>query len=668
MSRNLLGQETSPYLLQHKDNPVHWRPWNAQALAEAKQSGKPILLSIGYAACHWCHVMAHESFENADTARLMNDLFIPIKVDREERPDLDAIYQASLSMLGQRGGWPLTMFLTPDGEPFWGGTYFPPRPRYGMAGFPEILGGVHDAWTHQQDKIAGNVSALKDALARQATAESGEDLNLDLLDQAARSLLRSVDMRHGGLRGAPKFPHAPLFALMWRAHRRTGEPALKDAVLLTLERMSQGGIYDHLGGGYARYSTDEEWLAPHFEKMLYDNAQLVELLTEVALDADEPLFARRVSETIGWLLREMLAEGRAFAATLDADSEGEEGKFYVWRAFQIEEALPKALYKPFAAAYDVSAGGNWEGHVILNLSRSQPLTPHQEELMAEARQRLLAVRENRVRPGRDDKILADWNGMMIAALVKAAFAFDRPDWLVAAETAFDAVARLLGKGDRLSHCYRQGRALDAAMLDDYAQIARAALALFEVTGRGDYLAQAERWIAQADALYWDVRDGGYFFTAADAGDLIVRTKTALDNATPSGNGVMVEVLARLFLLTGRESYRQRAEETVMAFSGDAAQSFPNMATLMNGWDVLTAARQLVIVGKESDPQRRAMLRLAAEKGGPSLVLCQLYPGQELPASHPARGKTAVSRATAYLCTGQSCGLPVYDAPSLAKIL
>jgi len=665
MSRNLLDRETSPYLLQHKDNPVHWRAWNAEALAEAKASGKPILLSIGYAACHWCHVMAHESFEDAATADLMNALFIPIKVDREERPDLDTIYQSSLAMLGQRGGWPLTMFLTPDAEPFWGGTYFPPRPRHGLPGFSEILRGVQDAWTHQPDKIFGNVAALKNALARQSKSERGDDLSFELLDQAADSLLQSVDFEHGGLRGAPKFPHIPLFTLIWRAALRSQNPQQRQAVLLTLERMSQGGIYDHLGGGFARYSTDEEWLAPHFEKMLYDNAQLMELLTEVFLTTEDPLFARRVEETAAWLLREMLAEGNAFAATLDADSEGEEGRFYVWHAYQIEENLPKALYQPFAAAYDVSAAGNWEGRIILNRSHSKPLTEAEEEKMATARALLLTVRSDRVRPGRDDKVLADWNGMMIAALTKAAFAFDRPDWLSAAETAFDAICRQLGNGNRLSHSYCQGRAQGSAMLDDYAQMARAAVCLFEVTGRAEYLAQAEQWVAQADALYWDDQDGGYFFTAVDAADLITRTKTALDNATPAGNGVMVEVLARLRLLTGKEAYSRRAEELVRVFAGDVEQSFPNMASLMNGWELMAASRQLVIVGQAEDRTFRAMLRAAAQNGGSHLVLCRLTPDQALPSDHPAFGKTAVNRTTAYLCIGHSCGLPIYDAPSLA---
>jgi len=648
MSRNLLAQETSPYLLQHQDNPVHWRPWNAETLAEARQSGRPILLSIGYAACHWCHVMAHESFEDEATAALMNDLFIPIKVDREERPDLDAIYQAALAMMGQRGGWPLTMFLTPAAEPFWGGTYFPPKPRYGMPSFRDVLTSVAEVWKTQPDKVAGNVNALKEGLQDQSRSSPGDGLSASLLERAANAVLGQVDLTHGGLSGAPKFPHMPLFTLLWRVGCKTGQPGLAHAVSLTLNRMSQGGIYDHLGGGFARYSTDEEWLAPHFEKMLYDNAQLIELLTEVHQTSKDPLFAQRVEETIGWVLREMRGEGGAFAATLDADSEGEEGRFYVWHAHEIEDHLPKSMLLPFVGNYDVTPGGNWEGKTILNLSNAIPMSPTMQELMAEARQKLFKVREGRVRPGRDDKILADWNGMTIAALGRAGFVFNRPDWVMTAEEAFDAVVDQMEQDGRLSHSYCLGKAKDQAMLDDYAQMARAAVILFEVTGNHDLLAKAEGWVSVADRFYWDLDHGGYFFTASDAEDLLVRTKTALDNATPSGNGVMVEVLARLFLLTGKQDYQTRAEAVVRAFAGDAATSFPNMASLLNGWEILDQGRSLTLTG-EIGPD----LLDAARQSPPTMVI---------------KREAGSGKPFSLLCQGHSCSLPLYDGPSLVTAL
>ncbi|MEQ9199913.1 MAG: thioredoxin domain-containing protein, partial [Rhodospirillales bacterium] len=353
--RNLLSNETSPYLLQHQDNPVHWRPWGADALKAARDEDKPVLLSIGYAACHWCHVMAHESFEDPETAEIMNRLFINIKVDREERPDLDAIYQSTLQLLGQQGGWPLTMFLTPDGEPFWGGTYFPDTPRYGMPSFRQLLKGVSSTYQQKSDDITKNVDALRDGLAKMsAGAGAGDDdISLAQIDAAATALLRAVDPVNGGLNGAPKFPQPCIFKFLWRAGLRTGNPDLKQAVIRTLDAMSQGGIYDHLGGGYARYSTDDEWLAPQFEKMLYDNAQLIDLLVDVWRGTGSDLYETRIRECINWLEREMIADGGAFSSTIDADSEGEEGRFYVWQEAEIDALLGDDS-PVFKAAYDVS--------------------------------------------------------------------------------------------------------------------------------------------------------------------------------------------------------------------------------------------------------------------------------------------------------------------------
>ena len=362
--RNRLGEATSPYLLQHRQNPVHWQPWDEVALAEARNSDRPILLSVGYAACHWCHVMAHESFENPAIAALMNEHFINIKVDREERPDLDQLYQHALALLGQHGGWPLTMFLTPAGEPFWGGTYFPPESRYGRPGFPEVLETVARIWRDDRERVTSNTTALKDALARLATPARPQDLSPAFVTETAQRLIQAFDTIHGGFAGAPKFPQAPLLHLLWRQALASNDHAIRQAVLHTLVNMCQGGIYDHLGGGFARYSVDALWLVPHFEKMLYDNAQLIALLSDAWADTQNPLFAARVLETIGWLEREMLVED-AFASSLDADSEGEEGKFYVWDAAEIDRLLgPEA--RAFRLAYGVTDAGNWEGKTILN--------------------------------------------------------------------------------------------------------------------------------------------------------------------------------------------------------------------------------------------------------------------------------------------------------------
>ncbi len=677
---NLLGRETSPYLLQHKDNPVHWRAWGEAASAEARARDVPILLSVGYAACHWCHVMAHESFEDEATAHLMNELFVNVKVDREERPDVDTIYMSALHLMGEQGGWPLTMFLTPAGEPFWGGTYFPPDSRWGRPGFKDVLRGIAQAWTNKRGEVRENVKVLVGALRERQVSTPGGSIEPGTLDRIADHLAGAFDPVHGGLKGAPKFPQCAIVELLWRAWlrsgRKTGNAQLRHMVTVTLDRMSQGGIYDHLGGGFARYSTDAEWLAPHFEKMLYDNAQMIGLLTLVWQDTKSPLYAARVAETIAWLEREMIAEHGAFAATLDADSEGEEGKFYVWTAGEIDTLLgADAAF--FKEQYDVSAGGNWEGHTILNRSRTMLLGDADHEArLARCRAVLFAARAARIPPGRDDKVLADWNGLMIAALARAGLAFERPEWIALGQRAFDAVTtHLRGPDDafdagRLRHSYRQGRARHTAMLDDYAGMALAAVTLHEVTGEPRFRDQAIRLVADAERWYWDAAGGGYCFTASDARDLITRTKSAHDNATPSGNAVMAQVLARLYFLTGDTALRDRAEATIGAFTGELGKNFFPLPTLLNAAELLQRALQVVIVGRPDDPGTRILLRtLATTASLPDLVLQLVPPESGLPAGHPAHGKGLVGgRAAAYVCEGPVCSAPLTEAAALAERL
>ncbi|WP_043643768.1 thioredoxin domain-containing protein [Caenispirillum salinarum] len=670
MSGNQLGQETSPYLLQHADNPVHWRPWSQAALDEAKAAGKPVLLSVGYAACHWCHVMAHESFEDAETAAVMNDLFINIKVDREERPDVDAIYMSALQLMGQRGGWPLTMFLTPDGEPFWGGTYFPKDSAFGRPGFKDVLRQVADAYHQSPEKVSNNTGALVDALRKglnlPQSSEPPAALALPVVDQLAESLAGHVDPEWGGLRGAPKFPVVFAFDALWRSWHRTGRQELHDAVLLTLDRLCQGGIYDHLGGGFARYSTDAQWLVPHFEKMLYDNAQLIDLMTSVWQETRSPLLQARVEETVDWLEREMIAENGAFASSLDADTEGEEGRFYVWTKDEIDRVLgtdaDAALFK---RAYDVRPGGNWEGKTVLNRNFSDVGDePALETKLYRARMLLLRERDKRVMPGRDDKVLADWNGLMIHALARAGAAFGRPEWVDLARSAYDGIRDTMSRpGDRLGHSFRKGRLQDVAMLDDYANMARAALTLHQVTGVADFIDHASRWVAVLDAEYWDDAAGGYFLTAADATDLILRTKSAQDNATPSGNGTMAVVLATLWHLTGEERYRRRAIDLIEHFRALALNSYPHGATLLHGFEVLEDAVQVVIAGTGS--AAGALAEAALDAPAPGLILQRATDPAALPQSHPAHGKTPVDgQAAAYVCRGTVCSAPVTDAEDL----
>ena len=670
MTRNALADETSPYLLQHKDNPVHWQAWSPAVLAAAESDDKPILLSVGYAACHWCHVMAHECFEDPAIAALMNELFVSVKVDREERPDLDTIYQHALALLGEQGGWPLTMFLTPKGEPFWGGTYFPPEARWGRPGFPDVLRAMANAYRNQRDAVAQNVGALKNALARLSSPQAGDAISVDETDRIAARLIQEVDPLHGGIGDAPKFPQTGILELLWRAHKRTRQEPFRRAVELSLDHISQGGIYDHVGGGYARYSVDRRWLVPHFEKMLYDNAQLLALLTLVWQDSEKGLYALRAAETVGWLEREMLTADGAFASSLDADSEHEEGKFYVWSAAEIDRVLgPRA--QRFKEFYDVTQEGNWEGHTILNrLGRLALADPETEMALAEDRAALLAARAPRVRPGLDDKVLADWNGLMIAALADAALAFDRPEWLALAQRAFAfIVAAMSAGGDRLFHAWRAGSARHAALIDDYANMARAALALHEATGEDAYLAQARRWVGVADAHYWDAAGGGYFFTADDTEALITRTKTAQDNPNPSGNGVMVGVLARLFHLTGEDPYRARAERIVAAFAGDLRRQLFGFATLINTSELLQRAVQIVIRGRRGEAATEALLRAVAGVGLPNKMLSVVPPEAALPAAHPASGKSQIDgKATAYVCVGPVCSLPLADPAALAADL
>ncbi len=668
--RNALADETSPYLLQHKDNPVHWQAWSPAVLAAAKAADKPILLSIGYAACHWCHVMAQESFADEATAALMNALFVNIKVDREERPDLDAIYQYALALLGEQGGWPLTMFLTPDGEPFWGGTYFPPSARWGRPGFADVLRGVHGAYASDRDKVAKNVGALRDGLARLSTPQAGDGLSLAATDRLAERLVREIDPFNGGIGDAPKFPQAGLLELLWRAWKRTRREPFRNAVVLTLDHLSQGGIYDHLGGGYSRYSVDARWLVPHFEKMLYDNAQLVSLLTLVWQEIRNGLYSARVAESIDWLAREMLTAEGAFASSLDADSEHEEGKFYVWGEAEID-ALLGARAARFKAFYDVSAGGNWEARTILNrLDHLALADPAIEAELAADRAVLFRAREERVRPGLDDKVLADWNGLMITAVADAAVAFERPDWLALAEDAFDFVARDMTTRDgRLAHAWRAGQQRHAAVLDDYANLSRAGFALFEATGDARRLDWPRTWLAVLDAHYWDAPGGGYFFTADDSEGLITRTKTAQDNPNPAGNGVMVGVLARFFYLTGEARYRERAERIVAAFAGDVLRQGVGFAALVNANELLLRGLQIVIRGRRRGADTEALIAAVHGASLPNRVLHVVPPETPLPPAHPAAGKGQVDgRATAYVCEGPVCSLPLTDPAQLAADL
>jgi uncharacterized protein YyaL (SSP411 family) len=670
MDRNRLGEETSPYLLQHKDNPVHWQAWSEAMLAAAKAADKPILLSVGYAACHWCHVMAHESFENPEIAARMNALFVNVKVDREERPDLDQIYQHALALMGEQGGWPLTIFLTPAGEPFWGGTYFPPEQRWGRPGFPQVIEAMSEAYARDRDKVAKNVAVLREALQRLGRPERGGPITPKQLDPIAERLLREIDQINGGIGTAPKFPQTGILELLWRAWKRTGQAPYRDAVVKALDAMCQGGIYDHLGGGFARYSTDARWLVPHFEKMLYDNAELVDFLTLVWQETRSPLYLRRIEETLDWVRREMLTPEGGFASSLDADSEHEEGKFYVWSEAEIDAALGDraALFKRF---YDVDAKGNWEGHNILNRLKMPALADAETEYeLQQCCSLLLQARDGRVRPGLDDKVLADWNGLMIAAMANAGVVFERPAWIANARAAFGMIRRHMREPDqRLLHSWRAGRARHPASIDDYANLCRAALALYEATDNGEFLIQARDWVTILDRYYWDSTGGGYFFAANDTEGLVARPKTAADSAVPAGNGTLVGVLSRLAMLTGDDVYLRRAQTTLETFSGEMGRNFFPLATLLNNVELLVKPLQIVLVGKTGTPEFEALRRGVYSVSLPNRVVFSLSEERSLRADHPASGKGLVDgKPAAYVCEGPVCSLPVTDPKTLLETL
>lgn len=659
MTQNRLARETSPYLLQHRDNPVHWWAWGPEALAEAKRTGKPILLSVGYAACHWCHVMAHESFEDQGTADVMNELFVNIKVDREERPDIDAIYMGALHRLGEQGGWPLTMFLDIDAKPFWGGTYFPKDGRHGKPPFVNVLRQVAHIFANDRETVDHNANAITSMLTERVPHDGSFAITDKGLEDLTSRLLRAVDPVNGGLQGAPKFPQWNFFWLLWRGAIRYDQPLAKAAVEKTLIHICQGGIYDHLGGGFARYSTDEKWLVPHFEKMLYDNALLIDLMTEVYRETGNRVFEVRIAETVSWLEREMIAEGGAFAASLDADSEGEEGKFYVWTFDELVDVLGEEVAKVFGQIYDVKPGGNWEGHSILNRLNSRELMSEAEEdKLGILKRKLLAVRAKRVRPGFDDKVLADWNGLMIAALAKAAVVFKRPEWTALAERAFRFVSTNMSVDGRLRHSTRAGQMTAPATANDYANMIAGALRLHEATGKQRYLAAALDWVAVLDRHYWVEDGGGYATTADDTADVIVRMRSAADDAVPNANAMMLTNLMQLFLLTGDMSFVDRAEALNQAFAGEVrAAMTQHTGFLANSIDLIAPQMVAISDGEGGD----ALSDAVSKTGLPSALVYRI--GRDFDGVVPGlEGKVAIDgRAAAYLCIGPQCAAPITDA-------
>jgi uncharacterized protein YyaL (SSP411 family) len=670
---NRLARETSPYLQQHADNPVDWYAWSDEAFQRAQRENKPVLLSIGYAACHWCHVMAHESFEDPATAALMNERFVNIKVDREERPDVDSIYMAAVQAMTGHGGWPMTMFLTPEGVPFYGGTYFPKEDRPGMPSFQRILTAVSDAYRAKPDDVQRTAAAVRDIYgAATAATRSAGPLSGSLLDEAYRTLAGFYDEEHGGFSGAPKFPQTMALDFLLRYWARHGVEQALAIVSSSFHAMARGGIYDQIGGGFARYSVDAEWLVPHFEKMLYDNALLVRLGAHLWQATDDDEVRDVVVETVDWALREMRSPEGGFYSSYDADSEGHEGKFYVWSAAELDDVLG-ADAELLKAYWGVTPGGNFEGANILSVPGDRRALAARFHLTAEgvaeqvqrAKRALYDARARRVWPGRDEKILASWNGLMVRAIAEASRAVGRDDWRDAAVRSAEFLFEHLVRDGRVLRSYKDGQARIAGFLEDHAAVGLAALAVYEITFDAAWLDRARALSAATVRWFWSDEHGAFFDTASDHETLITRPREITDNATPSGTSLAVELLLRTAELFDDADARRRATY-VLESLGPALGRHPTaFGHMLGAADMaINGAVELAIVGEPGGNDFTALARAAAAHYVPALVIAGGSPaasgGVALLAARPAIG----GRATAYVCRNYTCDAPTTDTAEL----
>ena len=660
--RNLLAEAASPYLQQHADNPVHWRPWSEAALQEARELGRPILLSVGYAACHWCHVMAHESFENPDIAGVMNRLFVNIKVDREERPDIDQLYMAALTAMGEQGGWPLTMFLTPEARPFWGGTYFPPQPRFGRHGFLQIMEAISNAWHHKRADILRSAETLHTHVRdKLGTSHDKGAIRAETLAHIAANIHGMIDPEAGGLKGAPKFPNAPFMHALWLSYLATGNIAHRVAVISSLEYMLAGGIYDHVGGGLARYSTDARWLVPHFEKMLYDNAQLLRLINWAYADMRSELFRVRIEETITFLLREMQVDGGAFASSLDADSEGQEGLFYTWKEGEVRDIL-EADFSLFSRYFSLEKPSSWEGDPILLQTPDQAASAAGvAATLRPLKQKLLAAREKRTRPARDDKVLSDWNGLTIGALAECGRSFGRADWIEAARAAFNQIIATAENG-RLPHSTLADRHQFPALSSDYACMANAAISLFEATQEAVFIDHARKLTTQLDQWHADETKTGHYLTAADSSDVPVRIRGDVDDAVPSATSQIIEALTRVAGVSGDADIQAKAWLVAEYAAGRAARQSYGQIGIFNACELAREPRKLVMVEESEKP---GFIPVANRYPDPRRVDIVLPSGHTTGVTLPGGTAPSTEKPGAYLCTGLAC-LPVMTEPEMLE--
>lgn len=684
---NRLIGETSPYLLQHAHNPVDWYPWGPDALERAREEDKPILLSIGYSACHWCHVMERESFEDEAIAQLMNNNFVSIKVDREERPDLDSIYMSAVQMMTGHGGWPMTVFLTPNQVPFYGGTYFPPADRHGLPGFPRLLIALSEAYQTKRQEIEKNAEAVLLELRRLSEVKTSDgEISTEILDGATTNLMRAFDPRHGGFGSKPKFPPSMALTFLLRHHRRTKDAAVLAAVELTLDQMAFGGIYDQLGGGFHRYSVDDRWLVPHFEKMLYDNALLSRIYLDAFLVSGKCLYRRIATETLDYVRREMTDQNGAFYSTQDADSEGEEGKFFVWTRAEVEAILGADDSPLFCRYFDISETGNFEGNSILHCDEKLEVVARlmkvEPERLVEAWKRgralLFEARERRVKPGRDEKVLTAWNGLMMRSFAEAARVLGRVDYReVAVANAKFLLANLYHEGGLLrsfksDKSGKSGESKLNGYLEDYAYLADGLLALYEATFEVNWFVEAQRLVDKMIEQFWDDGAGGFFFTGRDHEQLISRSKDFYDNAVPAGNSVAVHVLLRLAMFTAESRYREMAVRTLRLLQDYVLRAPSAFGHLLCAFDcALASSVEIAIVGPRESAETGALVETVFQMYQPNRVVASARAGDAI-AMREIRlleGRTEIeSRPTAYVCSDFTCEVPVNDPEKLAQQL
>ncbi|MDB9986107.1 thioredoxin domain-containing protein [Pelagibacterales bacterium] len=666
MTKNLLNKETSPYLLQHKDNPVNWYPWSEEAFKKAKSENKPVLLSVGYAACHWCHVMAHESFEDEETAKLMNREFINIKLDREERPDLDSIYQNALALLGQQGGWPLTMFLSSNKKPFWGGTYFPKEPKYGMPAFKDVLTSIAKSYASDQDAIIKNQTLIFKALSKLDTSNPIETNIEKFIVAAENNIIENCDLRHGGLNGAPKFPQLFIYDFLLNLYQQDQDEKKLNIITSTLDNICSGGIFDHVAGGISRYSVDELWLVPHFEKMLYDNAQLLLLLNKFYITTHQSAYKQKAEQIANWIISEMQDKDGGYYAALDADSEGVEGKFYIWSYVELKNILKDDL-KFFCSIFNVTEEGNWEGNIVLSRYKQLHINEEEEARVQLLLDKLAQYRKKRIKPQLDDKILVDWNGLTIEAMAYTGKVLNNNKYLKSAERAFSFIFDKMFVQNKLYHSNCMGINKHLGMLDDYVHLTKAALMLYETTSKYYYLEQSIL-LTKCILDYFFNKSGGFYTNSDDQKDVILKNIQYFDNVTPNSNAVLLSIFSKISLVTSDKKYVQLYEDLIGKISKKISNQYLGSTSFLKNFSLIKTAKLLIVAGKNKD-QNEIIYQRIYEHYLDNIMIILIDKKSELDVKFSFYKDINVEDQTLiYICKDNTCSLPFTDVNLLKKYL